>query len=597
MLDRGYTRRSLLSQLACLTSAAAQSSDNPLRTLKPEHPRLIALDRDIDRIRVLVRESAQARKILSDLEREADRLQTTPVIEYKLAGSRMLTQSRHALERIYALALLYRIDGKRQHLERAVRELHSGASFRNWNPQHFLDVAEMTHAFAIGYDWLYASLTPIERRWIRQAIVEKGLDQALPLYERQESWVTSHSNWNIVCNGGMALAALAVADDEAEKAATILRHALNSVPRALASYGLDGGWSEGPDYWHYTTQNAACLLAALDSAVGTDFGLSNTRGFDKAGRFRIYFTTPAGNTFNFADAREQTGEAPEMFWLARRFNQPAFAWQEQKLVEKSAKAEPLDLIWYQRDAKPPAPPAWPLDALFPSVQCAFFRSSWEDPNALFLAVKGGDNKSGHAHLDLGSFVFESGGVRWALDPAPEDSNPPGFGRHRLADSRMRTAFHNTPLIDGENQDARAEARITRHEFTPDLSWVQIDLSHAYPGKVKMLQRRIGMAQRQAVLIEDQLRADQPVEAVWGMLTDADVSFDGQSAVLTQKGWTLSAEIRTPRHAVFDLLPGQNSSRKLVVRLGEKVGDLDLNIVLIPYRTGQPKPKITARFPV
>ncbi len=32
------------------------------------------------------------------------------------------------------------------------------------------------------------------------------------------------------------------------------------------------------------------------------------------------------------------------------------------------------------------------------------------------------------------------------------------------------------------------------------------------------------------------------------------------------------------------------------RIGEKVNDLDLNIVLTPYRTGQPKPKISARFP-
>ena len=38
-------------------------------------------------------------------------------------------------------------------------------------------------------------------------------------------------------------------------------------------------------------------------------------------------------------------------------------------------------------------------------------------------------------------------------------------------------------------------------------------------------------------------------------------------------------------------------QKLIVRLPEKVTDLDLNIEITPYRDGQPKAKITAQFPV
>ena len=49
------------------------------------------------------------------------------------------------------------------------------ASFPDWNPQHFLDVGEMTMALAIGYDWLYDSLQPDTRRVVREAIIEKDL--------------------------------------------------------------------------------------------------------------------------------------------------------------------------------------------------------------------------------------------------------------------------------------------------------------------------------------------------------------------------------------------------------------------------------------
>ncbi|MDQ6699302.1 MAG: heparinase II/III-family protein, partial [Acidobacteriota bacterium] len=352
-----------------------------------------------------------------------------------------------------------------------------------------------------------------------------------------------------------------------------------------------------PGSWHSATRYATCFLAALDSALGVDFGLSNMKGFDRAGRFRMYLASPIGRTFHVGDMPDESAAAPEMFWLARRFNQPALSWHEQRAIEKSARAEPLDLVWYQREARAPSSPAWPLDAVFSGVQYASFRSAWDDPNALFLAVKGGDNRIARAHPDLGAFVLDAGGVRWAGGSGGDDANPPSIPGSFRGPNRMRTESFSTILIDGENQDSRAEARITRHEFTPDLSWVQIDLSRAYPAKVKLLQRRIGMVQRRAVMINDRLKSDQPVEALWGMITGADVSFDGQSASLQKDGWTLSAEIRTPRHAVFDILPAQNArDRRLVVRLGEKVSDLDLNVLLVPYKTGQPKPRIVARFP-
>jgi hypothetical protein len=287
-----------------------------------------------------------------------------------------------------------------------------------------------------------------------------------------------------------------------------------------------------------------------------------------------------------------------MFWLARRFGNPVYAWSEQKQLERNPHPEAYDLAWFQRDAKAPQPPSWPLDAVFHGVGVATFRSSWEDPAALFLAVKGGDNKTTHSHFDLGSFMLDAGGVRWASDFDQDDSGvlPP----QRPGLYSVRTESHNTLLIDGENQDPRAEGHITRQEFTPDLSWVQLDLSKASP-KLKQWTRRIGMAQRQAVLIEDSVRCDQPVEVIWGMLTDADISINGPTAVLHRGGWNLAAEIRTPRHAVFDIAPVRVVSnakyQKLIVRFLEKITELDLNIVLTPYRDGQPKPKITAQFPV
>jgi len=601
-------RRVLIGQLAFL-AAWAQTDDDPLRQLHLAHPRLILPDSELDRLRGLVRDNPLAHRVYLDLEKESERLLTTPPSEYKLTGPRLRAVSRRVLDRVATLALMYRITQRDPYLRRAVLELRAAAAFRDWNPVVFTDTAEMTHAFALGYDWLYNALSPEERTLIRGAIVSKALDPVLPIYQRETAWVRDHYNGNIICNAGVGLGALAIAGDDKttdDKCGAVLRYAIDSIPHGLATYGVEGSWPEGPAYWESVTLYACAFFAALQTALGNDYGLSAAHGVDRAGRFRIYTTGPTGKFFNFADAVEDASLAPEMFWLAKRFASPVFSWSEQKALERSTHPDAYDLAWFDRDARSPAQPSpWPPDAIFRGVDIACFRSAWDDPNALFLAVKGGDNKAAHAHLDLGSFVFDAGSVRWASDLGTDDYDLPGyFTRQRWSYYRTRTEAHNTLLIDDQNQDTRAEARITRQEFAPDLSWVQIDLSRANGSRVKQWLRRFGMAQRQAVLIEDSVRTDQPVEVIWGMMTDADITVSGQTALLRKNGWNLAAEIRTPRHAVFDKAPvpsmppqaANPGFHKLIVRLGDKATEVDINIILTPYRDGQPKPKITVAFP-
>ena len=604
----------LLGQLACVASWA-QIDDDPLRQLRASHPRLILLDSDLDRLKGLVRDNPLAHRLYLDLEKESDRLLMTPVSEYKLVGPRLRAQARRVVDRVSTLALMYRITLRDPYLRRAVAELRAGANFRDWNPAIFPDTADMAHAFALGYDWLFNSLSPEERGWMRDAIASKALDQAIPIYQREGGWPRDHYNANIICNAGMGLGALAIAGDKIndadqavnDKCGAVLRYAFDSIPHGLATYGVEGSWPEGMAYWESVTRYACAFFSALQTALGNDSGLSAFHGVDRAGRYRTHMTGPTGKVFNFADCGEDIGLSPEMYWMAKRFSMPPYAWSEQKTLERGARPDAYDLVWFEPNARSPqqqAPP-WPLDAIFRGVDITCFRSAWDDPNALYLAVKGGDNKAAHAHLDLGSFVLDAGGVRWASDLGTDDYDLPGyFGRQRWSYYRTRTESHNTLLIDDQNQDLRAEARITRQEFSPDFSWVQIDLSRANPGKVRQWTRRFALAQRQGFLIGDSVRCDQPVEVIWGMMTDAEIMLSGQTATLRKNGWNLAAEIRSPRHAVFDIAPLRSAPpqaanpnfRKLIVRLGDKVTELDLNIILTPYRDGQAKAKIAAQFP-
>src|SRR5439155_17966731 len=114
----------------------------------------------------------------------------------------------------------FRLTGDARFAVRAKKELFTAAAFDDWNPSHFLDVAEMSLAFAIGYDWLYAQLAPGERATLKAAMLKHGLAFAPAAYaergpaDRHLWWATAPTNWNQVCNGGLLAAALALADEE-----------------------------------------------------------------------------------------------------------------------------------------------------------------------------------------------------------------------------------------------------------------------------------------------------------------------------------------------------------------------------------------------
>jgi len=355
----------------------------------------------------------------------ADRFLTKPVGIYQFKGTDgLLDVSRQVLERVATLALVYRIEGDKKYLDRCWAELDAAAHFRDWDPHRFLSTAEMTAAFAIGYDWLYDAWTKEQRQVLRQAIINFGLKPGLSAYATQ-SWPSKAGNHNVVCNGGLALGALAIADESPEICGKILARGLASVPRCLAQFAPDGAWPEGPMYWGYATEYESMYLDSLKTACGTEFGLGDIPGVSNGGWFPLYDNGPADGSFNFADAEEDRDPrcGPQFFWLARRFHEPRYAQYE--MEHPNGRVSALDVIWgagIDHHAWQTIEP----DRYFRGVEVATMRDRWDDPRAWFVGFKAGANTVGHAHLDVGSFVLETKGVRWAIDLGPDDYDLPGY---------------------------------------------------------------------------------------------------------------------------------------------------------------------------
>ena len=112
---------------------------------------------------------------------------------------------------------------------------------------------------------------------------------------------------------------------------------------------------------------------------------------------------PSGRAFNFGDATERPRRAPVLGWLAGIAGDPAaMAWQH----AAPGDPHPFDLLW----CAPQSPAAADDDtpAAYEPAGVAVLRAG-----SAWLVLKGGRNDVNHAHLDLGTFVLEMAGRRFA----------------------------------------------------------------------------------------------------------------------------------------------------------------------------------------
>ncbi|MCW5551348.1 MAG: heparinase II/III family protein [Verrucomicrobiae bacterium] len=579
--------------MAMLPFTRAMATTTNLATLRSGHPRLIVLADDLARIRQFIESDATARQYHQRVIAHGEAILRQPPVERILIGPRLLDKSRTVVDRLYTLGLLHRLDGQAKWRDRAVSEMLAVAGFKDWNPSHFLDVAEMTHGMAIGYDWFYDALTPEQRGTIETAMVEKGLLEAKQAHERNVGWARSPDNWNNVCNGGITVGALAVADREPELANWLVSRMRDSVPKALASYAPDGAWREGPGYWGYATRYTVYLLAALESALGTDFSLGASPGLSDAGTHRLHITGPTGLFFNFADCGESANDDPVLFWLARRYNQPVLAAAQRQFVGERGATR--DLMWFDPRGSLNDIRRLPLDAHFKNIHVAVMRSAWQDSEAIYVGFKGGDNQAGHAHLDLGTFVLDALGERWAAELGADDYNMPGyFGSQRWTYYRLKTEGQNTLTLNGANQNTRATAPIINFASSPANALAVADLTKAYESAgATRVWRGVALCDgRSRVLVQDELELAKPADVVWTMHTQAEVTTEGARATLRKGGKILEVRILSPVDAQFsfeevELARPQRPARgmgKLLVRLSEQQGAVRIAVVLQPGST-------------
>ncbi len=592
-------------EFAATLWAAAADQGSILKTLKRGHPRVIVDGQTGERLKNLVARSPLAARIYRAQRAEAEQIFDAPPSRYEIPdGRRLLSVSRRVKERVHTLALVHFVDNDPRCLERIWRELEPAAKFRDWNPSHFLDTAEMTYAFGIAYDWLFDHWSDERRKSLREAILRLGLQPGLDVYGSASGWHMRDNNWNQVCNGGLAVGALAVADEAPETAAKVLTAGIKSLPLAMRHYGPDGAGTEGATYWDYGTRFNVKMIAALETALDSDFGLASLPGFAESGLYQMYLAGANGLALDFEDCGLSRLSSPMHFWMARRFHRPEYSWfRLAELKGPQSRAGIFDLLWFDESGQGFDPKRLPLDKYFREAELVCARSAWSDPTALVVAMQAGNNNNlaGHRSLDLGTFILESGGVRWIIDSGVDHETYQTHRNHirRTDFYRIRAEGHNTLVMNPgkePDQDQRAFARVTSYSSKPALVAAAFDLTPPYARHARRVERKLEVIDRRRVRITDHVVAAAPADLWWFAHTEAavELSPDKRTAVLRQQGKAFSARLLSPAKAEFRVMPAQplpsspnpkpqednEGRRKLAVHLAG-VGETEIAVMFEP----------------
>ena len=521
----------------------------------PSHPRILMLKGEEKALLRNINKDPYWKDIHNSYLKEADLIIDIPVSERKMEGRRLLGVSRENLRRIFCLSYAYRMTGSKKYFDRAEKEMLAAAEFSDWNPSHFLDVGEMTMALAIGYDWLFDKLSASSRKIIKEAIIEKGIK---PSYDRENAgFLDAEHNWNQVCNAGITYGALATYEDNKEESVALINRALKTIPKAMKQYSPDGAYPEGIGYWGYGTSFNMMFLAAIEKIYNTDFDLGKAAGFMDTGMYSQVMITPSNNTFNYSDNGARTDFNSTVFWFYSKTKNPALLYMQKGFYEQTKNKSylkdrlfPVALIFGAGSgaslskAVTPTELAWMGRGDNP---VAVMRSSWSDPNALYLGLKTGSPYVNHGHMDVGSFIFESDGVRWAFDFGTEDYNRLEIVGVDLWDRtdesqrwdvfRYQTKSHNTLCFNDKPQSVTAYADIVDFVNTDDVISAMSDLSEIYKKQIPGVKRAVSMVDKKYAVIQDRLTtSSQFTKMRWNILTEADkVTFTSETTAELEKG--------------------------------------------------------------
>jgi hypothetical protein len=538
-----------------LKSQFLENTDNGMK-----HPRLIADKTDFERLKNEVKNDPVKSEWYPKVISAADNILNASVLEYKINDGRLLDVSNAALSRLEYLGFAYQMTGDKKYSERGIKELEAVCAFPDWHTDHYLDTGTMASAVAIGYDWLYEAMTDEQRENIALKAQKHGLETAKLGYYASASyndfWCDTETNWGIICNGGIVNLALATAEYNTDDVMDTMNNALRSIEIPWYRIAPDGAWYEGTGYWSYLLTHLTLFMSSYRSVMNEPFGESYM-GMDKYAYFQAYFQDPDGLPNNFHDADEAMSENAGQFYMAKIYDDPSLMlYRINQMKQFNIQPCIFDLIWCKAGLDTENSSINLENAkYFRETEFVSMREDWNKEDSAWLSFHGGYSNTAHDHIDVGTFVYNIGGIRWAIDPGREmlsysTYNPAvEAGYDPKLYYRRKGEGHNIVVINPNNSfehDLSAFAQVYKPVSGAGGSYSKIDLSTAYAANVNSYTRGYLMTDNQRTLtVRDEINLKDNSVMHWFMHTKGEIRIvDNNTAIIYQDGKQLKMQFIT-----------------------------------------------------
>jgi hypothetical protein len=346
----------------------------------------------------------------------------------------------------------------------------------------------------------------------------------IPMHTAKYGWMGNGdanaklNNWDPWIMSNYLTAVLLLEKDDSKRLQYASK-ALQLTDQYINSMGDDGACDEGPGYWSNGTGCVLDILDLLSSASNGAIDIYNSTIVRNMGAY-IYYTHISGDYFvNVADAHPETYPEAVMTWrfgqlvkdtMLSSFGKWLYQRATNRINSTFHRSRTLyDLLNLTAIAVEQKVFHENKDAWLPDVQLMTTRL----PNGLFLAAHGGNNGESHNHNDVGDFIVYANGDPVIIDVGSGTYTAKTFSKDRYTIWFNTSAYHNLPIINGQQQAEGAQyaAGNVLHKKDKEQTILTMNIEKAYPVEANLkVWKRMITADNKSIVIADNFETVKPL---------------------------------------------------------------------------------------
>lgn len=522
------------------------------------HPRIIMNQDEFDKLREKIKTDEVLKGWLDKVISATDSRLDKHIFTYSFPDKQRMDGNARDWQGLDMFAFAYQMTGEQKYVDAAWRVISELGTFPDWNPSHIIDPAEINAYVGLAYDWMYDAWTPEQREFIYKVVKEKGLNDVYDAHtgrlgggpqwtDYSDKFVDWKSNFNTLVNGGAICAAAAFAEQDPDFCFELISKCIRSFEFTMINFAPCGIWAEGMGYWDYANNALTKGLGAVYSSTGQHYGLLDAQGVDQTALFYRSMDSYGGMN-NFHDASEGRASSSYVGWYAKVFNQPELTLLKKKLIMQGrAWPSHWDLIYYPVDFEGDENNL-EYDYYFEGLEVVASRGSYTNDDEMYFSSHAGWVESYHTQYDVGTFVFDMLGYRWASDLGREDYNVRRDGTATAY--RDRAEGHNVMVFDPTSSYTQGQVPsgwgyLDKYETKDRGMYVSYDLTTCYKEVSKYLRGFYVGDDRRSLTIRDEFTSLGNIDAYWFLHTPAEVEvIDNNTAIMSLGSKKMKVDIVT-----------------------------------------------------